>query len=817
VLVILYLIEVPAVLDYCSCVLLLLVFFAAALGYGFASDLILRDDRESELGLVAAKGIGILALIGACLNAVGLAYGASVDAVFGAGALLCLPHRGVIARGVLTGLREPVAWLGAGVAVLLAATILPGAVLNPHDDMTQYMLRPMLMMHSGSLGTNWFDNTGLDSLGAQSWMQALFLRHLPLNYADAFDNVICLPLCCLLVGVIGRRVGANRVLCLVAALVLVAINPVQVNTSSKYAIVLMVLGMVVALIRLLDRLAAGRTLLQCVGQVVMVAVFAIDAFAFKSTAFLFVVAFCLVAAVVLWLLLGRTLPVVRLVGLMAAVFLALVPIYLAPFRDQYLAVFSSPQSVATVTGREQGLFLWNFLRAIFDTAPGQYEQRAINSTAGFGVIGIAAASALLRLRRRVGDRADFVPETVLGVAGMAAVLSYILSGISTPWGFLRYSTPILTAMLPVALLVGPWRLSARGAVTMAVGTVFLALNAPAFGQRATLAWTHRSTFQFGSIPSMAAETTAALSSERRQQILAVQAAVPAGKSILAVTLTPTDFDLGRNQIVGMYVAGLANPWLPDLTEDTPSQLSAYLKGLGFDYLIWQRSGDYLLKLDRVKADMDRVKADMEGAGHIAIYVKSIGGFLAFYNAADELALGPVVQSSPGYVVFQLDPDFHQTRFATSYDLGTEIDFTSSGINPYRGAGWSWTEAAGTWSDGKRAILHFRLSNDEPQDVVLTARMLPYTPQGFPPPSVTLQAGGVEVARWTGIAENPASRCARIPAALITDGRLELTLDIDAAPSPAILHSSTDTRSLGLLFQSMVVEAAGPGACNTHPP
>ena len=793
-------------LDHCVFIALLLVFFAAALGYGFAFNLVSRDDSVSGLGCVAANGVAILALIGACLNATGAAYGASVDAVFAAGALLCLPCHAVIARRLRSAWRDPVVWLAGGVTIFLAATILPGAVLNPHDDLTQYMFRPFLMMQSGTLGTNWFDNTGLDSLGTQSWMQALFLRHLPPTYADAFDDVVCLPLCCLLVSELGRRVGVNVGQRLLAALVLVAINPVQVNTSAKYAIVLMVIGMAIALIRVLDRLVAGRTVLQCIWQVALFALFAIGAFAFKSTAFLFVVAFCLIGAAVLWYRLGRSLPVTALVGLTAAMVLILVPVYLAPFREQYLSALSGPHAVASTTGQDLGLALWNFLCVMFNAAPGQFDQRAINSTAGFGVIGIIAAVALFRRRPLAGAMADAIPEAVLGVAGLAAVVSYILSGFSTPWGFLRYSTPILTAILPVTLLIGGRRLPAGGVVMAAVGTVFLALNAASMRQRVGLAWTDRSASLFANSRSIAAATTGALSPDRRQQILSTQAEIPAGKSILAVTMMPADFDLRRNPISSMYVAGLGNPWLPDLGEATPPQISAFLTSLGFEYLIWQRSGDYLLSLEQVRSAREEAIRR-----HIAMDIKSTGSFLAFYNAASELALGPVLRSTSSYVVFRLDPTFRQTRFATSYDLGTTIDFTAAGFNPYRGAGWSQPEPTGTWSDGKRAVLHFRLADDARSDIVLTARMMPYAPLGVPP-SVYVRVDDVAVAYWTGIPGTVATLCARIPAGLVPAGRLDLNLDIDAAPSPARLHISTDTRALGILLESAELDIASPLVC-----
>jgi hypothetical protein len=822
-------VEVLKLPDYITFVGLLVIFFAAALGYGGTINRAFLQDRSSGWGYAAAQGVSVLALIGACLNAVGLAYGAAVDATFALGAALCLINvsaalisrrRGnAIVLAVRPALLDPVAWLATGVLVFSAVSIVPGTVLNPHDDLTQYLLRPMLMMHTGTLGTNWFDSTGLDGLGTQSWMQAFFVRHLPLNYADAFDDIVCLPLCCLLIDDIGRRLGATRLQSVLAAAVLVAINPVQVNTSAKYSIVLMILGLLFTLMVLLERFANRRSVLDCAGAIAAFVIFAVNAFAFKSTAFFFVLSICIVICVLLWLSLGRNYKIVQLITCVGGLFTLVLSIYMFTFIDLYRAAVTSSESALAVAGGGQATILVSFLRTIFDLGIGQYGQRPMNSTLGFATIGIIGAISFMRLRTLCPPAREFAPTFVITVSAGAAVLSFILSGISTPWGFLRYSTPVLTAILPVAILIGgrvvfPGNTEAGrragGPAIIISCALFLALNAPYIGERFELAWVHHTASLLGKTPLIIDETGESLSPERDRQIKAVQAHVPAGAAILAVTLMPADFDLRRNPISGMYLAGLESPWLKEMGDYGPQKISTYLKQMGIDYLIWQRAGAYLLSFDRVKSAREEALKNK-----IAMNIKSTSGFLAFYNAANALALGPVVYSDASYVVFQLDPSFKQTRIATSYDLGTAIDFTSASFNPFRGAGWSFPEPAGTWSDGKRAKLNLQLPQDTKSDVVLTTRLIPYVATGFPPPSVAVEVAGVEVARWPAIADSPAVRCAVIPAHLLSAGRLDLTLNIDAAPSPANLKTSGDVRELGVLVQSVVLDEASRQAVVCH--
>jgi hypothetical protein len=246
----------------------------------------------------------------------------------------------------------------------------------------------------------------------------------------------------------------------------------------------------------------------------------------------------------------------------------------------------------------------------------------------------------------------------------------------------------------------------------------------------------------------------------------------------------------------MYFAGLGNAWIGDLWDMSPKQLSAHLKTLGIEYLLWQRQGAYLLSKQQVEsyADSDN-----------SFIATSARNFLTFFKAVDSRELGPIVYADAAYLVFRLDPTFSPTRFLTSYDIGTRVDFTIRGYNPYLGTGWSTPEPAGTWTDGKTAILSLQLDSPRTSDLVLIAKFTPHFVNGHAPLLVKVEVGGSEVEQWRMSAANPVVRCAIIPTSLAPRGRINVALHIEGPPPPAEVESSGDTRRLGIFVESIVLD------------
>jgi hypothetical protein len=803
---------------YAGFLLLLGIFLTSTLGYGRFAGKFLGADKRLGYGYEAALGLVTLVFLGGIVNAVGEAYGLVVDMVFGFGTFLLIVQirqnlrPPVVRTGALAALRkakaDPVIWLAAALFVLAGIWLVPTFILNPHDDLTQYLLRPINMMQTGTLGGNWFDNTGLDSLGSQSWMQAFFINHLPLTYVDAFDNMICLPLSCLVLGGIGMMVGVSRARTVMAVVAMICINPVQVNTSAKYSIVLMLVSATAAAILFAQRYFVEQARRSAwLPPLCATALFIVTAVALKSTAAVFAaVLFGTLAAAILFLMSDRNDRAGALIVLSLSAMLAAF-LYAIPFTEEYVALATAPHVVEHIAKNRPSPSVFDFFRQLFQVTGYQFNQRPINTTLGFLFIAVLAIVAVGRLHKRAVRSHSFPSAFAMAIFGVAAVLSYGLGIVTTPWGFIRYATPILTAVLPVSFLLGfPeqadrvgrrfWMPSNNATVYLA-GILVILMNASSIAERTRLAWRDH-TASILAAPALAKAVRQSLSADRKSAVRSLQEKVPPGAKILSAILDPTYLDFRRNPGYSMYLAGLGNPWIGDLWEMSPSQLSAHLKTLGIEYLLWQRKGAYLLSKPQVEAIADKYNYN-------SFIARSARNFATFFKAVDSFELGPLVYSDASYLVFKLDPTFIPTRVLTSYDLGVRVDFTTEGTNPYLGAGWSAPEPAGTWTVGKTAKLSLKLDSPPSSDLVLMVKFTPYFVNGRAPPVVKVEVGGSEIEQWRMSAANPVVRCAIIPASLAPLGRIDVALHIEGPPPPAELGLSDDTRRLGAFFEWIVLD------------
>jgi hypothetical protein len=177
----------------------------------------------------------------------------------------------------------------------------------------------------------------------------------------------------------------------------------------------------------------------------------------------------------------------------------------------------------------------------------------------------------------------------------------------------------------------------------------------------------------------------------------------------------------------------------------------------------------------------------------------------FENPASPAALG-------------LSPDARRLglRFKTlllqdaypTYALGAPLDFSSSSVEAHLHSGWYDRESEGRWTQGDQAALRFRV--DERADAVsirLTIHARPFLPGASTPLEVDVSANGTPVAHWTYASSEAAERRAEIPGSILEeDGKLDVVLQIEEPRSPEELGLSSDTRKLGLLVRSLLLDS-----------
>jgi hypothetical protein len=797
------------------CAFLIISFLATCYGYGLLLCRLCALGRSTDMGYTAAAGMAVLVFLGGILNAAGWAFGWVIDALIGLGLVPLVIRSAAVVRhredrskfasSLRMELLEPGLWVAVLALVFSAITIVPTTTFNPHDDLTQYLLRPLLMLQSGSLNGNWFDSTGADSMGAQSWLQAFLLNYLPITYADVFDDVICLPLCCLVVTYLGRLLGAPKLQRFLAALCVVFMDPVQVNTSAKYSLTLMMLGLTVSLLLFSERyFGGGIEAKPAFLRFVPVVLFGSAAVALKFTTVVVCVALALtiVVAAAIWFRKWRDVATLVLVSALTSV--VMVGPWIAAFRTNYLAIFSAPDFPLAdpKLGMNTGL-LWDGFAQMISVDAIQFGQRGLISS---GYMFLAAGTALHAVLRLTRGRAGCAPADAftLLIICIAAVASYLVSAFLIPWGLLRYAEPIFMAVVPAAILYLFARLSLvvglmpvhLVVVTGVFWGAILLANAYSLISRVGVAWTGNTALLFGREASFRAGIGDMFTATTMEKVRAAQSYIPPGKKMLASIAMPTDLDFGRNPGYAMFMASLVSPWFGDLGGMTPAEVRDYLMTFGIEYILWQDSGAWIIPAKRIEEVYTR--------SPYAMIRKTATNFLAIYHALNA-GMGPTTFRNANFQVVRLDPSYSPTRTPLSYEIGQSIDFTTDGYNPYLLSGWAAPEPPGTWTISEVAQLRLELGRRPSSDLMLKARLTPYIFAQHPAISVAVEVNGGEVGVWRMTAMTPTTECVIIPGHFVANGAADIRLRIDAPVIPKAYGLSSDTRPLGVLVRSMILE------------
>jgi hypothetical protein len=185
-------------------------------------------------------GCGLLLAWGGVLNGLGFAYGWALDLLLGIGAAgSALPfmrwRRQHAQRSIEQGwaLLLP-GILAANIIVFVLLTQALPAVFNHHDDLQKYFAHPVRMLATGTLAGSSLSAVGLESLGGQAFLHALFLAHFPIQAINSADAVIGLLLLLLLLLDVGHRAPGLPAAAGLCMLLATLVNPQYVNVSSLY-------------------------------------------------------------------------------------------------------------------------------------------------------------------------------------------------------------------------------------------------------------------------------------------------------------------------------------------------------------------------------------------------------------------------------------------------------------------------------------------------------------------------------------------------------------------------------------------------------
>ncbi len=606
----------------------ILIYLAAAYGWGRLATNRLCQDNRPGWAFTVVSGLGIWIFIGGILNAAHLAYPLALDAILGLGVGFAIafayPSLGKnrIAscfhdlRSCLSSashFREifpshllPVAII-VFIFLFLVIAQMPAGAFNFHDDFHTYMPRLVRMLETGSLGGNPFDAIGVDSLGAQAFMQSFFFKYLSISYVNAFDLISCFVLCLLLLREIWLKQKNHWIFLLASLVMFVVINPMYVNISSLYSGSLMILGTVYSSLVFSDYMRSAEYKRLFAG-ILLVSLFLSSLVSLKLT-FVFFAATYFAAYYGLSLLFSenksRMLLTASFAGLTAIIFitpwiLVSLPNYLSAWH------LTLTGQELPITGDHDGLFLSN-ISIVFSFKKSSWGGYYL----GYGLIalllGIMGLLSLIQLIKS-SDRAQLSRLVTVSAACLAAVVSFIVNvHLFDPDTAVRYTIPVLIPVASVALMM-PWikqhtsqahsqnkikqliTVNTPGIMVFLAVVLMSGFFSHVLVDRISRAYQQRTLISFPINNSYLLYNEAALGKAAAGWVYALQHKMEAGSTIFAMISVPFHLDYARNPVFFYSESGILNPWFAVPLNKHPEATRKYLGDSGIQYVMYEYRG-----------------------------------------------------------------------------------------------------------------------------------------------------------------------------------------------------------------------------------
>lgn len=599
----------------------LLLLAAACYGYGYSFARWCMRDEEDSPSYLALIGASCLIFIGGILNLLGKAYPEEMYALLAAG-LIGLLYR------LKSGFNARLEWQipkqffrrfgQSGIALphaplllLLALTafylyaLVPTEVFNYHDDFNTYFSRPVRMLETGTLTGNPFETLGLDSLGAQAFLQGFVLLNFPIQYISSFDDVFAFALAGLMIIAFGRRFKLHWTHTLLSLLVYVAINPQKVNISSVYTGTLFNLGLFYSSCLLAEAFGEANIAKSRNAALVMGLCIA-SLFALKTTLAVFAGMYTVMFFLGMLALWPNRRRVMRLgITTLGSSFVAVLP-WLLLYSGNYVATIQAASLAEPASGGSDFSMLRGDVAGLFSSNDLFYG----GSFLAYGCIvallaALGACSVAMILRRKDGGIQRVALALPCAVACFAGIGTYFLNGmLFDTETAVRYACPVLLAVLPFALLASSrgifastdqfeWerylRPVARTVVVSGafVVVVFFWSN---FADRLVRANSSHTTISYPFAEDHVKYIDNALSRKSENAMLSIQHQTEPHTKILTWIPIPHQLDYSRNEIESVMEPGLSNPWLKMPLEGTETDMVQYLRNQGVRYILWKYRG-----------------------------------------------------------------------------------------------------------------------------------------------------------------------------------------------------------------------------------
>ncbi len=609
----------------------ILFFLISTYGFGVTSARFFYKDEKTGAAFAASLGIAILITFGGLLNLLHIAYPAVLSSALVLGVILAMIHLSLrIQSCIKSGARisrfldkyrnadtrllalEDSILLLLPLAPLAFCTyfLMPTYAFNFHDDLHTYMDWPLQMLQTGSFQHNLFSQLGLHYLGGQSFMQSFSQIYFDIRYINVFDAIICFVLGIGIIVEFGKKIESGFSPVLLAVILYLFINPMYVNISALYSASLMILGLVFSTCRLREayansNLSEKETILPAT---IPVSLFFTSLVTLKATFVVFPI---------LYFLLCFTWDAIRLknkklmltinLGTAFTAMILLTP-WLAISFKKYASIFqhlfTAQQQTGMTSAAKMPLLLdlkrvWGVLSTADIFWGNSFPDYLLILTS----LGLFSLACSFWLARRHENMLYHMTMPVMAAAG-ACFLSFFFLSYGRPDLYIRYSIPIMIAVLPLMTLFAGHCTTNRMTKQRSIPTTKMLTRVMSFllALQLITAGTFLGTFidrveriaDKGMMLSFPVNEyyfsfmKSALSREREEIIRKAQDLTEEGTEILAWISTPFNLDFSRNNISLIKV--LEMPWSDIPIGADRDELLRYFRGKGIRYIIWEYEG-----------------------------------------------------------------------------------------------------------------------------------------------------------------------------------------------------------------------------------
>jgi hypothetical protein len=612
-------------------VLIILSFLVSTFGWGSQIVKLSYGDTNCHWSFMSALGLATWIFLGGLLNMLRLAYWGSLCFLFCAGIGLTFLHfrrsRNYIVHTLDSSrtIADRSLYLLSLIVIFSTvsfsiATLMPSNMFNYSDDFQLYLVRPFYMLQTGTLSGNPFEILGIESLGAQSFLQAFIVALFHPEYVNGFDIVFCFILTAFLLVGIADTLKVHGFYLMMSVLALILINPQVVNISPVYSGSTMVLGTIFASILLTNFLVNHET--KSVFRALIP--FALFLSALVSLKFTFVITAGLYS--ILFLLFLSSYMNKKKVFISISYCIILVLIFLLPwfvcYWEKYWLIiqhmlYGKIQGTLDSNGINSFKYMINKLFSPDNLFYG-------GSLLGYSfimlillILSVLSAYSLI-VYKSTFFKANLIPVFAASLAGIVNFFAnHYFFDINTS---VRYSCPVFIAVLPLAfLLLGKNLLfhsnsqDSKTKITLTVfglRSVLVVLLVILIGcfwdvtkERINRGYHKRTAISFPiEDPNYLQYNKSALSKEVRDLVRSIQDKTDNGQTILAGISIPFHFDFSRNTIYYVHELGLFNPGLDIPNTGNPEDIRKSLKDKGIRYIIVADKGTWMKGFQKVDKD-----------------------------------------------------------------------------------------------------------------------------------------------------------------------------------------------------------------------